>query len=308
MIYMLGLFLRCLFCWRVSRGDVAISQGVLYTLPMLPLKRKGARMVTVVHGAYFEELVRRSIPRFVRALLFPVYEPMYHASDLLLPVSGELAGRLRERHHVCPDRICRAHNSAPDIPATPSAELDRLRGELGIPATAVTLVFAGGLNPIKRVDRFVRLVRDLGADYTVKGLVVGDGPEREHLEALAEELGVRDGIVFTGWVSSATPYIELADVLILCSDYEGCPTVLLEGLALCRPMVGSRVGGIPEILADERLTFDPGEPAALTETVRGILSPDGRPAEWIGPHLAAQRERFRTPWEDQVIDAAGPHS
>ena len=303
LLYMVCLLLHGVFSWRVARGDVVISQGILYTLPMLPLKWKGARLVTLVHGDYLEELERRSVPRLLRFVLRRLYEPMYRASDLLLPISADLAQRLTKRHGVPVNKIRRVCNSAPIIARSAPDKLNQLRHELGIREDAFVLVYAGGLNPIKRVDRFVALIAALSRDRNVRGIVVGDGPQRGALETMTRELGISERVVFTGWRSPAIPYIELADLVVMCSDYEGCPTVLLEGLSLGRAMVGSRVGGIPEILADNRLTFYPLTVEALEATVRGIIRPDGQIESWVEEHLRQQCKRFSIPWEVQVIEA-----
>lgn len=302
LVYMAMLFLVSLFRWRVRPGDRVISQGILYTLPLLPLKWKGARICTIIHGDYFEELVRRGVPPFWRHLCRVVYEPMYRRSDLLLPVSHDLARRLRDVHGIEESRIRTTHNSMPPVPRSDPGRLAELRAGLGIEDKDLVLVYVGGLNPIKRVDRFIELVAGIAPDRPVKGIVVGDGSERRPLEALARKLGIDDRVRFVGWRTPATPYMEIADLLVLCSDYEGCPTVLLEGLRLGIAMVGSRVGGIPDILGDDRLTFRPDDDDALLTTVKTLLDARGRVEPWVHHHIERQQHLFSHNWEHDVLE------
>jgi len=302
LVYMGWLLALSIFRWWPREGDVVLSQGILYTLPMLPLRLKGARVVTVVHGDYFEELKRRNVARWVRWLAERIYEPMYRKTDRLLPVSRDLARRLEERHGVPACRIQVVHNSLPALEPSSKARLDDLREQLELDPNSLLLVYVGGLQPIKRVDRFLQLVCLLGGGRSVQALVVGNGPCRESLEQLARELRIHERTRFPGWQADVQPYIELADLLVICSDYEGCPSVLLEGMALGTPMVGSRVGGIPDILGDERLLFDPGIETELSTKVEKLLDREGCVAPWVREHLARRSEEFRNPWEVQVVN------
>jgi len=301
-LYMAWLLALCTFRWWPRRGDVGLSQGILYTLPMLPLRWKGARILTVVHGDYFEELRRRHVARWVRRMARLLYEPMYHKAARLLPVSADLARRLQERHDVPAANIEIVHNAIPAIESTSADVLRALRSRLHLNPEAMLLVYVGGLHPIKRVDRFLSLVAAISTRRPAEALVVGDGPLRRDLERLARELNIAQNVHFLGWQTDPQPYMELADLMVLCSDYEGCPTVLMEGMALRVPMVGSNVGGIPEILGDSRLLFDPADPAALPHQVEALLDQDGRVAPWVREQLKRQAHHFDIPWEKRIVD------
>ncbi|RZI84053.1 MAG: glycosyltransferase family 4 protein [Rubrivivax sp.] len=114
---------------------------------------------------------------------------------------------------------------------------------------APLLLSVGNLVPLKGHDLIIEAVALLRQQGLAASLcIIGAGPERAALEALSERLGV--GVRFVG----ALPQTELAtwygaaDMLVLASEREGWPNVLLESMACGTPVVATAVGGIPEIV------------------------------------------------------------
>ena len=125
------------------------------------------------------------------------------------------------------------------------------RAELGVSGEPVILS-VGHLVDVKRHDVAIKALASLVATYPGAQLaIVGEGPKRRDLEDLAARLGVGGRVIFVG----ARPQNELpqwysaADCLILASEREGWPNVVLEAIACGTPVVASRVGGLPEILS-----------------------------------------------------------
>jgi glycosyltransferase involved in cell wall biosynthesis len=81
-------------------------------------------------------------------------------------------------------------------------------------------------------------------------LIVGDGPQRRKLEALAESLGITAAVRFLGTRSDIPEVLSLLDVLMLTSHMEANPLCLLEAMASEKPVVATRVGSVPEIVID----------------------------------------------------------
>jgi glycosyltransferase involved in cell wall biosynthesis len=102
-----------------------------------------------------------------------------------------------------------------------------------------------------------------GQAHDARLVIVGDGPRRLHLEALAHELGVTDRVTFTGgldhaatlaWMRQAT-VVAVPSVTASSGDSEGLPTVIFEAGALARPVVASDTSGIPEAVEDGKTGF-----------------------------------------------------
>ncbi|MBW0146436.1 glycosyltransferase [Marinobacter arenosus] len=107
----------------------------------------------------------------------------------------------------------------------------------------------GRLAPVKRVDLFIRTVALLNQrGEHCKGIIIGTGPLESEMRDLAESLGVATNIEFKGFVNPAFKELTSLDALLMTSDHEGLPLTLLEALSLEIPVIGHRVGGIPEVL------------------------------------------------------------
>jgi glycosyltransferase involved in cell wall biosynthesis len=102
-----------------------------------------------------------------------------------------------------------------------------------------------------------------------KLILVGDGPLRAELERLADSLGIRDSVTFHGALDEAATLnaVAAADVLVLASLMEGLPVVLMEAMALGKPVIASAVAGIPELVRAGRngLLFPASQSAVLAK-------------------------------------------
>jgi glycosyltransferase involved in cell wall biosynthesis len=121
------------------------------------------------------------------------------------------------------------------------------------PGKPVRLLTVGSLVPVKRLDRFLRTISRVSrrASIPVEGIIVGEGPLRAALESQARELGIDKGNVrFCGKASDPGAWYRDADILLLTSDREGTPNVVLEAMAFGLPIVATRVGGLPAVVFD----------------------------------------------------------
>ena len=110
-----------------------------------------------------------------------------------------------------------------------------------------TCIFVGNLVPLKRVDLIIEAVASVDGGTL---LIAGDGPEKENLQALAARLGVTDRVRFLGRLAAGevVRLCSAADALLLASESEGWPNVLLEAMACGTPVVAVDVGGVREII------------------------------------------------------------
>lgn len=136
------------------------------------------------------------------------------------------------------------------------------------------VLFVGRLHRQKGVDTLIRALPLLPPAATV--LLVGDGPERAALRRLATGLGVADRVTITGFVphGRVPGLLAGADVVVLPSRYEELGTALVEAMAAGRPVVASRVGGIPELVRDgtDGLLVPPDDPAELAKAITRVLA------------------------------------
>jgi glycosyltransferase involved in cell wall biosynthesis len=125
------------------------------------------------------------------------------------------------------------------------------RDEVGAATDAVLLTFVGRLVPIKRVDVLLHAFsRARGAGAVVRLAVVGDGPERGRLEALAASLGSAEHVRFVGFRKDLENILAGTDIAVLTSDNEGTPVSLIEAAAAGRPLIATRVGGVADVVVE----------------------------------------------------------
>jgi glycosyltransferase involved in cell wall biosynthesis len=135
----------------------------------------------------------------------------------------------------------------------------------------------GRLVPDKGQALLIRTVAELRSrDVPVELVLVGDGPQRAELEQLAAELGVADDVVFAGAVGQdrIRDHLAACDVFCLPSFAEGVPVSLMEAMAMERPVVTTRIMGIPELVQHEisgRLV-PPGRVDALVAALSDLLA------------------------------------
>ncbi len=108
---------------------------------------------------------------------------------------------------------------------------------------------------------------------SVSFVLCGEGPERSSLQALASQLGIEKNVFFLGQRSDIPDLYSSFDVAVLPSLTEGTPLAILEAMAAKRPIVASRVGGIPKIIEDERcgLLVEPGNAKELGAALLRLL-------------------------------------
>ena len=142
-----------------------------------------------------------------------------------------------------------------------------------LPEGSPMVVVVGNLHPYKGHDRFLRafaIVREQLRD--ARAVLVGDGVERSRLEDSASELGLEEVVAFAGQVPDPRRFVRDAHVVALTSDHEGFPNALLEAMAMGRPVVATRVGGIPELVRHGRDgLLVPRQPEAVAEALLRVL-------------------------------------
>jgi glycosyltransferase involved in cell wall biosynthesis len=135
-------------------------------------------------------------------------------------------------------------------------------------------IFLGRLDPIKRVDLLIRAFAEIIKNHNNSRLcIIGDGFEKKHLEELCSLYNLNQ-VTFCGFLegNEKTSILDVADILVLPSDYETFGLVILEAWARGVNVIGSRTGGIEEIVDSQRtgLLFEPGSWFGLYECMEKL--------------------------------------
>lgn len=158
------------------------------------------------------------------------------------------------------------------------------RVRFGIADDALVAGVVGRLSPEKGQLHFVRALDHVRRRIPrVTGLLVGDGQDLSRLRIEAARLGLADNIIFAGHVREMADVYRAMDLVVLPSESEGMPNVALEAMVFGKPVVATRVGGVPEVVVDGEtgLVVPSGDPRALGEAMIRVLG-DGEAAARLG--------------------------
>jgi glycosyltransferase involved in cell wall biosynthesis len=142
--------------------------------------------------------------------------------------------------------------------------------ELGVPEGAFVVGIVARLSPVKDHATLIRAIAALRDRIpTVHCVLVGDGPERASIEALASGLGIRDVVHLAGERIQPPNLHGLFDVSVLCSTTEAFPNSVLEAMAAARPVVATDVGGTPDAVHEGTtgLLVRPSDPSRLADAI-----------------------------------------
>jgi glycosyltransferase involved in cell wall biosynthesis len=171
-------------------------------------------------------------------------------------------------------KILRIYNGT--LPITPPTQIDCPE------KTGFTLLYVGRLQPVKNLTFL--LAGFSAALAQLPGLqlwIVGDGSERQRLEALTGELGIRANVTFWGQQLNVAPFFASADAFVMSSVSEGLPMSLLQAFSIPLPAIVTDVGGMAEVvhLARAGIAVAPGNTEEMTAAmVRLATHPDQRAA------------------------------
>jgi glycosyltransferase involved in cell wall biosynthesis len=240
--------LRAAVVWRPDVLQGWLLQGNLLAAA-LGLALPSARLVTA------ERNVGHALDRPKRAL-----ERLAATREDVVTVNS-LAVRAAAIERI-PARAPRMLLIPPGVPALPR------------PARPISCdaVIVGRLHPVKDHETALRAwaaVRSERPGATLS--VIGGGPERERLEALAAELGIAPGVTFYG-DSDPAPHVHGAKLLLLTSRAEGFSRALVEGLHAGLPVVATRVGGVDELPRDAVRSVPVGDAEAVARETLALLA------------------------------------
>lgn len=144
------------------------------------------------------------------------------------------------------------------------------REELGIPEGRMVASCISQARPEKGIEYLVKAIGRLrGSEYRPYVLILGGGPLTPELERLAKTLGVENDVNFCGVRNDVEDILALSDFTILPSLEDAAPLSTMESLAAGKPMVCSRIGGIPEIIkhGENGLLVTPGRDDEMADAI-----------------------------------------
>ncbi|MFD7644765.1 glycosyltransferase family 4 protein [Kitasatospora sp. NPDC059795] len=198
-----------------------------------------------------------------------------HRAAAVAAISPQAVDLLRTRFRLPARRLHVLPNARPAerfSPPADAAEKAAARAALGLPGDGPLVAWIGALSPEKRPD--VALAAHALLPGTVRLALAGEGPLRARLTA---DAGPRTHLL--GPLADPAPLYRAADLLLLTSDSEGVPGVLIEAALAALPAVATDVGWVSDVVrpGETGLLTPPGDPAATAEALRTLLAADRTP-------------------------------
>ncbi|MCK4646185.1 MAG: glycosyltransferase family 4 protein [Candidatus Aminicenantes bacterium] len=161
-------------------------------------------------------------------------------------------------------------------------EKQNLKRDLGIPENILIIGTAGRLEPVKGPEFLIEAAKYIILKYpNTHFLFSGDGHLKQNLEERASELGIEKNIIFLNWRDDVAKIISIYDVFVLPSLNEGMGRVLVEAMALGKPIVASNIGGIPDLVSHGKNGFlvPPKDPRELANCIQILIEDEEKKAK-----------------------------
>lgn len=261
-----GLF-RPFALWRIAgmlksfapRLMIAYEWGAIDWVMANVFFRACPTLMTIEGFEEAELFAQKRTRLFLRRIFYRRCEKVVACSQTLCRIATQVWG-------LDSDRVLHIPNGVNCSNFSPALREEKREGvALGIVASLIKL---------KNHDRLLRSLAELSPFFPLTLHIVGDGPERQRLEAECRALGIAGQVRFTGLLADPAPILQKLDIFCLASDTEQMPLSVLEAMACGLPVVGTDVGDVKEMVAEanKRFIVAPGSADAYTRALRELCA------------------------------------
>ncbi|MDI6828736.1 MAG: glycosyltransferase family 4 protein [Armatimonadota bacterium] len=235
----------------------SFKAGLIGRLAALSLAKR-PKLILTEHAFIFDERTTG----LKRTLVTGVGRILSYFTDRIITVSDALRNELISEQKIKPSKIVTIPNGIAFAPLKQ------------VPKPGLLVGTVSRLAPQKGVAYFIRAAVLISERFPqARFIIVGDGPQRNSLESLAESLGIKDKLEFLGFRTDVLDILRTFSVFVLASTRESFGLTLIEALSQGVPVVASRTGGIIEIVEDgvTGLLAEPGNHFEIAEQVCRLL-------------------------------------
>ena len=194
-------------------------------------------------------------------------------TDRVIAVSEDLKNYLISKK-IKKEIITVIHNGINVELIKPVKSINELKSAFDIKPEDQVIGAAGRLVPVKGYKYFLESARKILEVYNkVVFVIVGDGPLMHELDNQIKKLGITNKVKLLGFREDIIDIMNIFDIFVITSLHEGIPMVLLEAMSLAKPIIATKVGGIPEIISDNQngLLISPEDPETLATVCLGLI-------------------------------------
>jgi glycosyltransferase involved in cell wall biosynthesis len=229
---------------------------------------------------------RAQVPAIVRTrhVSIPVrahrLNPVYRLPDRVIVTAAATREHLVHRCRIPPERVVTVPTGVDLNRFGPGLSGRGFRQEFRLDDRTPLVGIVAQLRGSKGHDQFIEAARQIvGRNPAVRFFIVGDGLWRKLVEEKIGAEGMREYVTMTGYREDIPNVMAALDVLVIASTRtDGIPQAGLQAMAAGRPVVGTNVGGIPEVIrnGETGILVEPGDARALAEAVESLLDDPGR--------------------------------
>ncbi|CAI9391435.1 N-acetyl-alpha-D-glucosaminyl L-malate synthase BshA [Niallia sp. Sow4_A1] len=256
------------------------------------MSNRDVKIVTTLHGT--DITVLGYDPSLATGIRFGIEK-----SDLVTAVSNSL---IAQTHEVIePNKeIVPVYNFI-DERVYRKVDASHLKKELAISMNEKVIIHVSNFRGVKRVTDVVKAFKRISDQIPSRLLLVGDGPEMSKVTKLVDELQLREKVLFLGKQENLEELYSLSDLMLLLSEKESFGLVALEAMACGVPVIGTNVGGIPEVIVPNETGFicELGDVEDIAKHSVNLLSDSKKHARFSKNSLSRVRDYFRA---DIIVD------
>ncbi|MFD2616628.1 N-acetyl-alpha-D-glucosaminyl L-malate synthase BshA [Terrilactibacillus laevilacticus] len=204
------------------------------------------KIVTTLHGT--DITVLGDDPSLSEIIRFGIEK-----SDAVTAVSKDLVHQTRDMLHTNKE-IVPIYNFV-DEETYVRRDIPDLKKELGIEENEKVLIHISNFRRVKRVPDIIQTFKNVHDQLPSKLLLIGEGPEFPIVRDIVRDLGIEEHVLCLGKKENVADLLSISDLVLLLSEKESFGLILLEAAACSVPAIGTRIGGIPEVIVDGETGF-----------------------------------------------------
>ncbi|WP_257351784.1 N-acetyl-alpha-D-glucosaminyl L-malate synthase BshA [Pseudalkalibacillus decolorationis] len=245
------------------------------------------KIVTTLHGT--DITVLGYDPSLIDLIRFGIEQ-----SDTVTAVSESLIEQTNELLDISREIHC-VYNFV-DEQVYKRKKSDALKKEYGIRSDEKILVHVSNFRTVKRVPDVIKTFANVHSKIPAKLLLIGDGPEITVACRQSKELGIDEDVLFLGKQDNIADLFSISDLKLLLSEKESFGLVLLEAMACGVPVIGTNIGGIPEVIKDGETGFicEVGDIDEISEKALLLLEDQQMHTQMAENAIRHVQERFHS--------------
>ncbi|MBN1154271.1 glycosyltransferase family 4 protein [candidate division KSB1 bacterium] len=227
-------------------------------------------IIHTIHGFPFHDFMNPVVRQFF------IYLERYLSklSDILITVSKLNLNKVIELGIAPPKKLVNIYSGILFEKFSVPIDIERKKRSLGFESGHKIIGMVGRLSAQKAPQYFIESIPAIRAKFpNARFIIVGDGELREEVEELIHSLDLHDILKLLGFRDDVPEILQILDVYVLSSCWEGLGRSLTEAMYLGRPVVATAVEGVPELVVDEEtgLLVSPRDPEAIARGVIRLL-------------------------------------